>query len=92
MEASQIIKRPLVTEKGTWEADRHNRYAFEVDRRADKPSIRQAVENLYDVRVRKVRTQVRKGSFFRTRYGLSKTSTWKKALVELQEGDRIELF
>ncbi|HEX7009943.1 MAG TPA: 50S ribosomal protein L23 [Phycisphaeraceae bacterium] len=92
MEASTVIKRPLITEKSTWESQRHNRYAFAVDPRADKPQIKQAIEALYNVRVQKVRTQVRKGHYFRTRFGQGKTSDWKKAIVELHQDDRIDLF
>lgn len=87
-----VIKKPLITEKSTWESQRHNRYGFEVDMRADKPQIRRAVEALYGVRVAKVHTQIRKGTYFRTRFGPGKTSEWKKATVQLHEDDRIDLF
>jgi large subunit ribosomal protein L23 len=90
--AAQIIKRPLITEKCTWEGEARHRYSFEVDPRARKPQIKAAVEDLYKVRVLKVSTQVRKGVQFRTRTGLSKTGDWKKATVELHPEDRIELF
>lgn len=92
MESIDVIKQPLVTEKGTWESEQHNRYAFWVDMRADKTQIRNAVQQLYNVRVAKVRTQVRKGQYFRTKFGPGKTTDWKKASVELHEDDRIELF
>lgn len=92
MEATTIIKKPLITEKSTWESQRHNRYAFEVDMRADKNQIRWAVESIYGVRVSKVHTQVRKGQYFRTKFGQAKTSNWKRATVELHEDDRIDLF
>ena len=89
---TDVIKQPLITEKSTWESERHNRYAFEVDMRARKPEIRRAIEHLYNVRVAHVRTQVRKGKYFRTRFGPAKTSEWKKASVQLHEDDRIDLF
>ena len=92
MSATDVIKQPLITEKSTWESERHNRYAFEVDMRADKHAIREAVKSLYGVRVRHVRTQIRKGRYFRTRFGPAKTSEWKKATVQLHEDDRIDLF
>lgn len=103
LDATYILKRPLITEKGTWEAthprargkrqgEALNRYAFEVDRRANKKQIKAAVEHLYEVTVVKVRTQVRKGKYFRTRFGPGKTSDWKRATVELAADDRIELF
>ena len=91
-EASTVIKRPLITEKATWEGQRHNRYSFLVDRHASKDEIRAAVAELYNVRVAKVRTQVRKGKSFRTRYGMSNTGDWTKAVVDLHPDDRIDLF
>lgn len=98
-----IVKKPLITEKGTWEAqnersrgkrtgDALNRYTFEVDMRATKGMIRAAIQSLYKVRVTKVRTQVRKGKYFRTKFGPGKTAPWKRATVELHAEDRIELF
>ena len=92
MESIDVIKQPLITEKGTWEAERHNRYAFWVDMRAGKQQIRHAIQQLYGVRVANVRTQIRKGQYFRTKFGPGKTTNWKKATVELHEDDRIELF
>lgn len=103
LHATYVIKRPLITEKGTWEATEprrkgkkegqpFNRYSFHVDMRATKDQVRRAVEDLYSVRVLKVRTQVRKGKYFRTRFGVGKTTNWKKATVELHPDDRIELF
>ena len=91
-EPTQIIKKPLVTEKTTWEAAERNRYSFEVPLTARKPEIKAAVESIYGVRVEKVSTQVRKGRYFRTRWGQAKKSDWKKATVELHTDDRIELF
>ena len=92
MEATQIIKKPIITEKSTWEGDRHGRYSFEVDMRARKPEIRRAIEELYKVRVVKVHTEIRKGTYFRTRFGPGKTTPWKKAAVKIHEDDRIDLF
>ena len=90
--AEQIIKKPLITEKSTWEGQRHNRYSFEVASDARKPEIRQAVEALYGVRVTAVATQTRKGKYFRTRYGPAKSGDWKRATVTVHEDDTIELF
>jgi len=92
LEATQIIKRPLVTEKTTWEGDAKNRYSFLVDMGATKPQIRAAVESIYNVRVEKVATQVRKGKYFRTRFGPAKTANWKRATVQLHPEDTIDLF
>jgi len=92
MEATTVIKRPLITEKSTVESGERNRYSFEVDMRARKPQIKAAIESIYGVRVERVATQVRKGKYFRTRFGPAKTSSWKRAVVQLHEEDRIELF
>ena len=92
MHATQIIKRPLITEKSTWESATRNRYAFEVDMRARKDEIKRAVSEIYNVRVVGISTQVRKGKYFRTRFGPAKTSTWKKATVQLHPDDKIELI
>ncbi len=92
MEATQIILKPLVTEKSAWQGERHNRYAFHVHPDASKDQIRQAVQDIYKVRVVKVATQTRPGKTRRTRWGYADTGTWKRALVELHTDDRIELF
>ena len=92
LSAEQIIKKPLITEKSTWEGNSRNRYSFLVDLHAHKPQIRGAIEALYGVRVEKVTTQVRKGKYFRTKFGPAKSSNWKKAIVQLHSEDRIELF
>jgi large subunit ribosomal protein L23 len=92
MHPTQVVKRPLVTEKCTWEAGAHNRYSFEVNMKADKGQIRRAIVGLYKVRIEAVATQVRKGKYRRTRFGTAKTKDWKKATVQLHPDDRIELF
>ena len=92
LDATQVIKRPLITEKTAWEAEARNRYSFEVAMNADKTDIKAAVQSIYGVEVDKVSTQVRKGKYFRTRFGPAKTSTWKKATVQLKDEQTIELF
>ena len=89
---TQVIKKPLITEKSTQETEAGNCYSFVVDRRANKTQIRHAVSTLYNVRVDSVRTQVRKEAARRTRYGVSPGKVWKKAIVKLHEGERIDLF
>lgn len=90
--ATQIVKRPMITEKSTWEGTARNRYSFLVDIHATKSQIKDAVAQIYNVRVEKVRTQVRMGKNFRTRHGFSKTSDFKKAMVTLHPDDKIDLF
>ncbi len=88
----QIILRPLVTEKGMHRSTRHNQYAFEVNALATKDDVRRAVEELFDVKVDKVRTQNRKGKPRRHRFRYGYTKNWKKAIVTLHSEDRIDFF
>jgi large subunit ribosomal protein L23 len=92
MESTQVILKPLVTEKSTWQGERHNRYAFHVHPTASKIEIRQAVEDIYKVRVVAVAVQIRPGKNRRSKVGYVTTNPWKRALVELHPEDRIELF
>ena len=92
MDINNIIIKPLVTEKSTHQQQARNAYAFQVHADANKPSIKNAVEKLYNVKVVDVRTLNRKGKPRRTRTGMSKTSDWKRAVVVLDENSRIELF
>ena len=92
MESTTIIRRPLITEKATFESTAFNRYAFEVDRRASKDQIRRAVEELYKVRVISVATQNRKGQLKRNKFGFWKSRKMKRAVVKIHADDRIELF
>jgi large subunit ribosomal protein L23 len=88
----QIILRPLVTEKGMHKATRYNAYAFEVNKMAGKDDIRQAVEELFDVKVLTVRTQTRKGKPRKSRFRQGVTKNWKKAIVTLDPEHRIDFF
>ncbi len=92
MNPVHVIKRPLLTEKATFDSNETNRHAFLVDRRARKDEIKSAIEELYGVRVMKVSTQVRKGRLRRFKYGYVKSSPTKKAIVKLHPEDTIELF
>jgi large subunit ribosomal protein L23 len=87
-----IIIRPLVTEKGTHQSQTRNAYAFQVNPDANKAQIKQAVEKIYNVKVLRVRTAMRKGKPRRTGYKWGTTSHWKKAVVVLHEDHRIDLF
>jgi large subunit ribosomal protein L23 len=88
----QVILRPLVTEKGTHQFTHHNAYTFEVNFWATKEEIRAAVEELFSVRVTKVRTQNRLGKKRRYRYRIGRLPNWKKAVVTLHSEDKIEFF
>jgi large subunit ribosomal protein L23 len=92
LEPHQVVLRPLVTEKGTHTSERYNQYPFEVHAQATKVDIKNAVQELWNVRVVKVRTQSRKGKPRRHRMSHGYTRDWKKAVVELHEEDRIAFF
>jgi len=86
-----IIKRPLITEKGMTTAPM-GKYAFEVDVKANKIEIAQAVEKIFTVSVTKVNTLRVKGKSKRLGRFEGKTGDWKKAYVTLKAGQRIEIF
>jgi len=94
LEPHQIILRPLVTEKGTHQStnEHHNAYSFEVNLWANKAQIKHAVQELFNVRVLAVRTQLRLGKQRRYRFRHGKLSNWKKAVVKLHAEDKIEFF
>ncbi len=93
MSPEQIIKRPIIlTEKSRVLQENDNQVIFEVDRRANKIEIRQAVQTLFKVTVTDVNTLVTRGKMRRMGRGVSKTQNWKKAIVTLKEGDKITFF
>jgi large subunit ribosomal protein L23 len=94
MSPYEVIKRPLVTEKGT-ALSMGNKYLFEVDMRANKPQIKSAVEKAFNVSVADVNVMVMKGKRRgNRRLGRRPTqgSDWKKAIVTLAPDEKIELF
>lgn len=92
LEPFQIVLRPLVTEKGTHISEKYNSYTFAVNPMATKDQIKNAVQELWSVRVVKVRTQNRHGKPRRHKLKLGHTSDWKKAIVQLHDEDRIAFF
>ena len=91
-EAQKIIRRPLVTEKSTRQKEEGRQYAFEVDPEANKIEIQHAVEHLFKVKVEQVRTSNALGKLKRVGRKFGKRPDWKKAIVTLKEGDRIDFF
>ncbi len=88
----RILKRPLVTEKSTTEKDQHNKLFFEVDRRANKIEIKEAVEKIFKVNVLDVATVSVKGKIKRVGRHFTKRPDWKKAIVTIKAGQRVEFF
>ncbi len=93
MHIYEVIKRPIVTEKSNILSDLYGQYVFEVDCRANKHQVKEAVEQIFDVDVEKVRILNVKPK--RGRYGrrtVVRESAWKKAIVTLAPGQRLEAF
>ena len=91
-ELYSIIKRPLITEKSSRQKEAQNQYLFEVDRRANKIDIKKAVERLFRVKVDRVNVSMVHGKVKRLGKNMGKRPDWKKAVVLLKEGDRIDFF
>jgi large subunit ribosomal protein L23 len=92
MNAFEIIKTVRVTEKGTVQAEKFNQYTVVADRRANKVQIRKAVQELFNVKVRRVNTANVDGKSRRQRSpSAGQDPDWKKAIVTLRKGDKISL-
>ena len=91
MNARTVIIRPIVSEK-SYELLAANKYTFRVDERAHKTQVRQAVEEIFGVRVLGVQTMTVKSKPKRRGYTSGETRSWKKAVVQLHPEDHIELF
>jgi large subunit ribosomal protein L23 len=87
-----ILKRPLVTEKSTTEKDQRNKLIFEVNRKANKIEIKEAVEKFFKVNVLDVATLNMSGKMKRVGRKFTKMPDWKKAVVTIKAGQRVEFF
>ncbi|MDD5496463.1 MAG: 50S ribosomal protein L23 [Candidatus Omnitrophica bacterium] len=88
--AHEVVKGLLRTEKGGVIMS-FNKYLFWVDKGANKIEIKKAIEDIYKVKVESVNTLVMRGKMRRVRYQLGKTADWKKAVVTLKEGNKIDI-
>jgi large subunit ribosomal protein L23 len=91
-EVHDTIISPLVTEKSTTQREGQNQYSFMVDKRANKIEIKEAVERLFKVKVTEVRTTMIRGKVKKLGRRFGKRPDWKKAIVTVKEGDRIDFF
>jgi large subunit ribosomal protein L23 len=91
MDARHVLRSPVISEK-SYALIADNKYTFRVHPDAHKTTIRAAVEEIFDVRVTEVRTMKMKSKPKRRGWTKGRTRQWKKAIVELAPGDRIELF
>ena len=88
-----VLIKPLMTEKSSQATEAANRYSFQVNPKANKNKIKSAVEKFFDVKVLNVRTSVSPGKLRRSgNKGQKKTSSTKKAWVQIQDGQKIEFF
>jgi large subunit ribosomal protein L23 len=91
-DTQRVIRKPMVTEKSTRQKEDSRQYVFEVHRDANKIEIQSAVERLFKVKVLQVRTSNVLGKVKRLGRRYGKRPDWKKAIVTLKEGDRIDFF
>ncbi len=92
MMANEIIKRPLITEKTSIQKELNNQLTFEVDRRANRIEIKRAIETVFNVRVSDVKTMQVSGKTKQRGRVIGKRRDWKKAIVKLMPGQRIDFF
>lgn len=91
METNDIIRKPVLSEKSTDIAEQ-NKYVFQVSMRANKHLVKRAIFEMFNVKPEKVNIMVVRGKRKRVRHQYGITPAWKKAIVTLKEGDKIELF
>jgi len=89
--SEDIIIEPVVTEKSNTMRE-SNKYTFKVDARANKKQIKKAIEDVFEVKPVKCNIINRKGKPKRVRYKIGYTSSWKKAIITLKQGDTIRIF
>jgi len=92
MNPYDIVKRPLITEKTSIQKEDYNQMTFEVDRNANRVEIKRAIENIFNVSVATVRTMQVKGKTKQRGRIVGKRRNWKKAVVKLMPGERIDFF
>lgn len=90
MNLYDIISYPLITEKSALDAEKQHKYSFRVHPAATKVEIRQAVEKVFNVKVIKINTSNVRGKLKRVRYQPGYTAAWKKAVVTLKSGQKID--
>jgi len=91
MHLYEVLRRPLITEKNS-ALQAQNKYAFEVAEEANKPQVKQAVEKAFKVKVNAVNVITVPGKMRRVGRQIVLTKSWKKAIVTLKPGDKIEIF
>jgi large subunit ribosomal protein L23 len=90
VDSHNVIKKPLLTEKSSRMSEQENKYSFSVAKSANKVEIKKVVEELFRVKVTCVNTITMRGKKKRVRHRIGKTPDWKKAVVTLRQGDKID--
>ena len=91
----EVIRRPIITEKSNYLSSYLNQYVFEVDLRATKTNIKEAIETIFDVKVARVNVMIvpaKQSRNMQNRQMRTRTGAYKKAIVTLAEGERIPIF
>lgn len=91
----EIIRRPIITEKSNYLSSALNQYAFEVDYKATKSAVKDAIETIFDVKVERVNVMIvpaKQSRSMQNRRMRTRTNAYKKAIVTLAEGERIPIF
>ena len=89
---SEVIVKPILTEKSAQLTEDLNTYCFQVQKLSNKTDIKNAVEKYFDVKVKKIWTSVTPGKIKRSGRTFKKFPSWKKAYVQVEDGQKIELF
>jgi large subunit ribosomal protein L23 len=92
MSTRTVIRRPIITEKASRLKEKHNIYVFEVDRDSNKIEIRKSIQELFKVTVEAVRTSIVHGKIKSRGRFKGRRADWKRAVVQLKQGDTIEFF
>lgn len=92
MKTTDVIKGPIITEKLDKAREKYRQYSFIVDLKATKYDVAEAVKSLFKVGVEDVRTNIVRGKIKRVGKSMGQRSNFKKAIVTLKEGDKIDLF
>jgi len=87
-----VIRRPLITEKANLDKEKRNNYHFEVPLTVNSQEVKEAVEQVFAVKVECVRTMIVRGKMKRLGRAMGKRPNWKKAIVTLKEGHKIDIF
>ena len=91
----EILRRPLITEKSNYQSGKLNQYAFEVDKKATRTQVKDAIETIFDVKVEKVNiinAPAKRGRKARSRGLVIRKAGYKKALVTLKDGQTLQIF